>query len=78
MQITRLLFFLLKKRCSNNQLIVDTHYIKLMDMVLVLNKMTLLLAMYDAIEQYLRSQSKKTSKSKKISEKTSIKDRTSH
>ena len=46
-------------------------------MVLVLNKMTLLLAMYDAIEQYLRSQSKKTSKSKKISEK-SIKDRTSH
>lgn len=47
-------------------------------MVLVLNKMTLLLAMYDAIEQYLRSQSKKTSKSKKISEKTSIKDRTSH
>lgn len=47
-------------------------------MVLASNKMTLLLAMYDAIEQYLRSQSKKTSKSKKISEKTSIKDRTSH
>ena len=46
---------LLKERYGNNQLIVDTHYTKLMEMPPASNKTTSLRAMYDAIEQHLRS-----------------------
>ena len=45
---------LLKERHGNNQLIVDTHYTKLMEMPPASNKTTSLRAMYDAIEQHLR------------------------
>ena len=47
---------LLKERYgNNNQLIVDTHYTKLIEMPPASNKTTSLRAMYDAIEQHLRS-----------------------
>ena len=46
---------LLKERYSNNQLIVDTHYTKLMEMPPASNKTASLRTMYDAIEQHLRS-----------------------
>ena len=46
---------LLKERYGNNQLIVDTHYTKLMEMPPASNKTTSSRAMYDAIEQHLRS-----------------------
>ena len=44
----------LKEWYGNNQFIVDTHYINLMDMPPTSNKTTSLPAMYDAIEQLLR------------------------
>ena len=46
---------LLKERYGNNQLIVDTHDTKLMEMSPASNKTTSLRAMYDAIEQHLKS-----------------------
>ena len=46
---------LLKERYGNDQLIVDTHYAKLMEMPPASNKTTSLRAIYDAIEQHLRS-----------------------
>ena len=47
---------LLKESYGNsNQLIVDTHYTKLIEMPPASNKTTSLRAMYDAIEQHLRS-----------------------
>ena len=45
---------LLKESHGNNQLIVNTHYTKLMEMPPASNKTTSLRAMYDAIEQHLR------------------------
>ena len=46
---------LLKERYGNNQLIVDAHDTKLIEMPPASNKTTLLRAMYDAIEQHLCS-----------------------
>ena len=46
---------LLKERYGNNQLIVDTHYTKYIEMPPASYKTISLREMYDAIEQHLRS-----------------------
>ena len=46
---------LLKERFGNEQLIIDSHYMQLMDMPAAINKVSSLRATYDNIEKHLRS-----------------------
>ena len=46
---------MLKERFGNEQLIIDSHYMLLMNMPTTINKVTSLHATYDSIEKQLRS-----------------------
>ena len=44
---------MLKERFGNKQLMIDLHYMQLMDVSTAINKFSSLRAMYDTIEQHL-------------------------